>query len=136
MIISHYISKKYRVPASHSPAFCDYSITTELVNPKSASEYITPTFLPCILLGLAQSPLITTDLDNGINIKDLDFLVMPYNSLGSTPVFESVKRNITVYAVLENQTQTDVKKSDLFKDAKNIIEVKTYKEVFELLSDK
>ncbi len=135
-IISHYISKKYRVPAAHSPAFCDYSITTELVNPKSASEYITPTFLPCILLGLAQSPLITTDLDNGINIKDLDFLVMPYNSLGSTPVFESVKRNITVYAVLENQTQTDVKKSDLFKDAKNIIEVKTYKEVFELLSDK
>ena len=54
-IISHYISKHYKVPCAHSPAFADYEITAELVDGKSASEYITPTFLPCILLGLSQA---------------------------------------------------------------------------------
>ena len=55
-ILSHYISKYLKVPCAHSPAFEDFQIYPDIVNPKSASEYITPTFLPCILLGLAQAP--------------------------------------------------------------------------------
>ena len=44
----------------------------------------------------------------GISIDNLDYLVMPYNSLGSTPVFEALKRNIPVLAVKENSTALDV----------------------------
>ena len=97
-IISHDISQKFKVPCAHSPAFIDYQIYPDLINPKSASEYITPTFLPCILLGLSQAPKITTDKNIGIGIDNLDFLVMPYNSLGSTPVYEAIKRNIKTFA--------------------------------------
>jgi len=131
-IISHDISKKFKIPCAHSPAFADYQIYPDLVNPKSASEYITPTFLPCILLGLSNAPKITIDLTKGINIKDLDYLVMPYNCLGSTPVFEAVKRGIKVYAVKENQTELDVTKEKLFPHS-DIIEIDTYYEVLEII---
>lgn len=132
-IISHDISKKFKVPCAHSPAFLDYAIYPDIVNQKSASEYITPTFLPCILLGLSQAPKISTDTNTGINIKNLDYLIMPHNSLGSTPVFECLKRNIKVYAVKENQTELDVTKEKLFKSSENIIEAKTYDELYNIL---
>lgn len=129
-IISHCISQKFKIPCAHSPAFTDYSISTELVNPKSASEYITPTFLPCVLLGLNNAPKIA--LSDGISINELDFLVMPYNSLGSTPVFEALKRNIKIYAIKENSTLLDVTNEKLFKSDK-IIELPSYAECLTLL---
>jgi len=129
-IISHDISMKFKIPCAHSPAFEDYQIYSDLVNPKSASEYITPTFLPCILLGLSQAPKITTDLNKGINISNLNYLVMPYNSLGSPAVIEATERNIPVYAVKENSTVLDVTKEKLFHNS-SIIIADTYDEVFE-----
>lgn len=124
-ILSHYISKHYKVPCAHSPAFRTCEIETDIVNPKSSSEYITPTFLPCILLGLSQAPKITTDKNIGINVKDLDFTVIPYNSIGSVPVFESLNRNIPVYAIKENQSVLNVEKNTIPK-TDNIIEIDTY----------
>ena len=70
---------------------------------------------------------ITTDKTKGINVKDLDFTVMPYNSLGSIPVFESIKRNIPTYAVKENKTVLDIDKNSILK-TDYIIEVETYEE--------
>lgn len=131
-ILSHYISKHYKVPCAHSPAFVDYSIYPDIVNKKSAAEYITPTFLPCILLGLSQAPQITTDLNYGININNVDFLVMPYNALGSVPVFEAQQRNILTYAIKENSTELNVTKDNLFKTS-NIIEVDTYDKCLDLI---
>lgn len=131
-IISHDISAKYKIPCAHSPAFVDYQIYSDIVNPKSASEYITPTFLPCILIGLSQAPKITQNKDLGINIDNLDYLVMPYNSLGSVPVFECLKRGIKVYAVKENSTALDVTKDRLFLNS-DIIEIDTYEELLNII---
>lgn len=128
-ILSHYISKELKVPCAHSPAFEDYTISSALVNPKAASEYITPTFLPCILLGLSQAPLIGGD----ISVRDLDYLVMPYDSLGSTPVFEAVKRGIPVYAVKENTTVLDVTNENLHK-SDGITVLDSYDECLKLIS--
>lgn len=131
-IISHYISKYYKVPCAHSPAFRNCEIETSLVNPKSASEYITPTFLPCILLGLSQAPKLSQKQTHGINVKDLDYLVMPHNSLGSIPVFECIKYNIPVYSVRENSTILDVTAQKLDIQDK-VIEVLTYDECLRLI---
>lgn len=134
-IISHYLSKELMVPVAHSPAFEDFSITTHLVNPKASAEYITPTFLPCVLIGLAQAPkIIKSETENAINIsiKDLDFLVMPYNALGSVSVFEAVKHGIKVYAVKENQSVLSITKQVLNLDS--IIEVDTYQECLDLIN--
>ena len=127
-ILSHYISKELKVPCAHSPAFADYSISSEIVNPTSASEYITPTFLPCILLGLSIAPLIGGDMD----ISQVDYLVMPYDCLGCVPVYEAIKRNIPVYAIKENTTALDVSNDNLHKSDK-IIVVETYEKCLELI---
>lgn len=125
-VLSHYISKELKVPCAHSPAFKDYQIYPELVDGKSASEYITPTFLPCILLGLSQAPMLS---ENGeISADDLDYLVMPYDSLGSTPVFEALKRNIPVYAVKENTTALQVSPE---KIDNRIIVVNSYQQLIQ-----
>lgn len=129
-IISHCVSQKFQIPCAHSPAFEDFSISTDIVNPKAASEYITPTFLPCVLLGLQNAPMLVKN--GGISIDNLDYLTMPFNSLGATPVFEALKRNIKVFAVKENSTKLDVTNSKLFKSDK-IIEVETYDDCLELI---
>lgn len=127
-ILSHYISKELKVPCAHSPAFADYSISSDIVNPKAASEYITPTFLPCIMLGLSNAPLIGGD----INISQLDYLVMPYDALGSVPVYEAIKRNIPVFAVKENTTVLNVTNENLHKLDK-ITVVETYEKCLDLV---
>ena len=105
-IISHYISKELRVPCAHAPAFENIQISTDIVDPRCSAEYITPTFLPCILLGLSQAPKISAD--SGLNINNLDFLVMPHNALGGIPVLEMNKLNKPIYAVRENDSVLDV----------------------------
>ena len=117
------------IPAAHAPAFEDFSISTKIVSPKSASEYITPTFLPCILLGLSQAPMLSKY--NGYSIDDLDFLVMPYDALGGVPVLESVKRDILIFAIRENSTVLDVTKEKLHLDG--IIETESYEKCLEIL---
>ena len=129
-IISHYISKELQVPCAHSPAFCDYQIYPDVVNPKSASEYITPTFLPCILLGLSQAPLLTND--EGISIKDVDFLIMPYDSMGSPAVFGAIENGVKVYAIKENTTALNVTPKSLGIENKIKI-VETYEECLKLI---
>lgn len=105
-IISHYISKELKIPCAHAPAFDDITISTDIVDPRCSAEYITPTFLPCILLGLGQAPKLSQSV--GINVDDLDFLAVPYNAVGGIPVLEMLKRDKTVYAIKENKTILDV----------------------------
>lgn len=127
-IISHYISKELKVPCAHAPAFNDICITTEIVDNRCSAEYITPTFLPCILIGLNQAPKI--HLANGVGIEDVDFIVVPHNSLGGIPVLEAQKRNIKIYAIRENNTVLNVTNKNF--NAKCDI-INTYEELLELI---
>ncbi len=129
-IISHYISKLFKIPCAHAPAFSNFSITTELVNPKCAAEYITPTFLPCILLGLAQAPNIKNFSKNLITIDNLDFIIVPHNCLGGIPVMKAIEKEITVYAVKENSTILNVNNSNF---SQKCVIINTYKELLELI---
>lgn len=148
-IISHYLSRELKVPTAHSPAFEDFSVSSKIVDAKASAEYITPTFLPCILIGLSQAPqiinpspargegerpqtLLTSHL-SPLSASDLDFLIMPYNSLGSIPVFEASKRGIKIYAIKENKTVLNITKDLLSLD--NIIEVETYQECLNIIKN-
>ena len=126
-IISHYISKEFSIPCAHAPAFDDITISTDIVDKRCSAEYITPTFLPCILVGLNQAPKLTK---TGISINDLDFLIVPYNSIGGVPVLEASKKGIKVFAIKENQTVLDVTPMN-FLNTCDIIN--TYDELTELL---
>lgn len=130
-IISHYISQTLQVPCAHSPAFKDYQIYSDLVNPKSASEYITPTFLPCILIGLSQAPKLVKS--GGISVDDVDFMIMPYDSMGSSAVLDAVERGIKIYAVRENSTALDITPEKLgIQNCVTVVD--TYEELYNLIS--
>lgn len=120
-ILSHYISKELNVPCAHSPAFVDYQISSDIVDARAASEYITPTFLPCILIGLDKAPKLCEY--GGISVENLDYLIMPYDALGSVPVFEALKRNISAFAVKENVTALNITPD---KINSSVIEVPDY----------
>lgn len=126
-IISHYISKEFRIPCAHAPAFDDFTITTGIVDSRCAAEYITPTFLPCILIGLNQAPVIASQ---GISVNNIDFLVVPYNAIGCIPVMEMAKLNKKIFAITENRTILDVT-PEKFQIKCDII--KTYEELLELI---
>ncbi len=132
-IISHCLTKALRVPVVHAPAFEDYSIKSDIVHPKAAAEYITPTFLPCLLLGLHNAPLIKQGLDeNCITINNVKALIMPKNSLGSSIVTNAIKKGITILAVEENTTVLNVTAQNLGISDK-VISVKDYEECLNFL---
>lgn len=129
-IISHYISKELNIPCAHAPAFDNYDISSDIVDERCAAEFITPTFLPCVLIGLSNAPQI--DFKEGLKVEDLDFIVVPYDSLGGIPVIESNKRGVKIYAVEENKTVINVTNEKL--NIKCDI-IKTYQELLELLNE-
>ena len=129
-ILSHYLSKELKIPCAHSPAFSDYQIYSDIVNPKSASEYITPTFLPCILLGLAQAPQLTCE--NGISIDNVDFIVTPVDALGNPTILEGARRGLPIYAIKENTTTLNIT-SDKLGLCDKITFVDSYEKCLDLL---
>lgn len=130
-IISHYISHEFMVPCAHAPAFSDINITTEIVNSKCAAEYITPTFLPSILIGLENAPQIRLNkTKNCITINDVDFLILPYDCLGGIPAICFNKLGKKIYVIKENTTQLNVTSE---KIGINCDIINTYEELLELL---
>lgn len=133
-VISHYLTRELGVPAVHAPAFENITITQELTDAKAAAEYITPTFLPCLLIGLKNAPLFSTEkVEQYIQTKDLKALIMPYNSLGSSIVSDALENNIKVIAVKENSTVLNITKDVLKKN--DIIEIDTYQNCYQYLKE-
>lgn len=135
-VISHYLSKELMCPCVHAPAFEDVTISGKIVSAKAAAEYITPTFLPCLMFGLKNAPLVKNVKDeciknnksgNYITYKNLKAMCMPYNALGSSTVLDSVEKKIPVYAIKENKSVLDINKYSIGKE-NDIIEIQTYDE--------
>lgn len=135
-IISHYLTKELKVPVVHAPAFENITITKDLVDEKAAAEYITPTFLPCLLIALKNAPLFSWQNRELYSIcrENLQAVIMPYNSLGSSIVLDSLKANIPVYAIKENSSVLNITKEKIQKE--NIIEVETYNECLKIIKGK
>ena len=129
-VISHLLTQKYLLPCAHAPAFASIDIPQKRITAKSAAEYITPTFLPCIILGLYNAPQLIKIKDKIVTdlcAKELSGVAMPYNSLGSTPIFKALELKIPVYAVKENSTVLNVTKNNL--QIENIVEIEKYSEL-------
>ncbi len=134
-VISHYLSRELQMPVVHSPAFEDITITKEIVDAKAAAEYITPTFLPCLLFALDYAPLFSfQNGKNNISKDKLKALIMPYNSLGASVVADALKNNIKVFAIKENKTVLNITK-DVIGHKNDIIVADTYDECYKLLKE-
>lgn len=129
-IISHLLTREFKIPVAHAPAFgeSELTINAEIVDKRAAAEYITPTFLPSILKGLYNAPkLIDSRIatDSDIRIDDINALVMPHDCLGGLPVLSAIERKIPVIAVEENKTVLNITAKSLDIE---VIKVKNYHE--------
>ncbi len=133
-VISHYMTRELKVPVVHSPAFENITVIQEIVDAKCSAEYITPTFLPCLLIALNNAPLFFNKIvEHYISIKDVKALIMPYNSLGSSIVFDSISKGIKVFAVKENVSVLNITKKIVKKN--DIIETDTYQKCCQILKE-
>ncbi len=136
-VISHILTEKFKIPVAHAPAFVESELIIggNIVDKRVAAEYITPTFLPCILKGLYNAPkLITKDkfADCDITVDSVKALIMPYDCLGGLPVFAALQKNIPVIAVQDNKTVLDITPETLGIEDK-IITARNYQEAAGLL---
>ena len=133
-VISHYLTRELKVPVVHSPAFEDIAITKDIVDAKASAEYITPTFLPCLLIALNNAPLFSyKKVEHYICVDKVKALIMPYNSLGSSIVADALDRRIKVIAVKENKSILKITK-DIIKN-NDIIETETYEKCSKILKE-
>ena len=138
-VISHFLCKEFNIVFAHAPAFDDVNIETKIVNPKVASEYITPTFLPCIIQGLQYAPKLVFENDKNffankklISLSQLEGIILPYGCLGSSLVFDAVENGIEVFTIKENPTVLNVDEKILNLE-KKIKTFDTYQQCFEYL---
>ncbi|CAD6236585.1 unnamed protein product [Miscanthus lutarioriparius] len=113
-IISHLIVKEFKIPSAHAPAVLPPPLSP-LVCPRSASEEIGYTFLPCVLAGLSNAPQYVMrkgSLDNGCIVAgDVDSVILPKDSCGGdgTLAFARAARKDKplIITVQENETVLD-----------------------------
>ncbi len=133
-VVSHYLTRELKVMCVHAPAFENIETDTEIVDKRAAAEYITPTFLPCLLIALNNAPLFSyTNVEQYLSTDKLKALIMPYNSLGASIVFDALERNIKVFAVEENKTVLKITKDIIKKN--DIIQISTYEKCSQKLKE-
>ena len=96
-IISHLITKEFKIPCAHAPAFCDIDISTKVENPKVSSELISSTYFPCIAQGLSIAPKIVEK--GGIRIDNVNYLIVPKDAMGAPCVLSSIENGVKILAV-------------------------------------
>jgi len=109
-LISHTISKIFRIPVAHAPILPkwekEYYDSVGVVDPRASSEVVSPAYLGCILRGLSKSPQVNSN--DGIKLSDVKAIIVPYNSCGGIPMLMSQKYNIPLICVRENKTCLNV----------------------------
>ena len=109
-VISHLIAKEFNIPTAHAPAFLDIDISTKIENPKVSSELISSTYLPCVMQGLSIAPQISKKGE--ISNKNIEYLIVPNDALGSKAVLSSIENNVKIITV-KNGTTLDITKEKL-----------------------
>jgi len=106
-VISHLITKEFKIPCAHAPAFIDIDISEEKEHPKVSSELISSTYLPCIMQGLSIAPEIKSYNQGEIKNKDIEYLIVPYDAMGSSAVLSCIENNVKIITI-ENKTVLNV----------------------------
>ena len=122
-VISHYLSKELKIPTAHAPAFSSIDILDKISNPKVASENISSTYLPCILMGLSKAPTLDYTCKKGIKNTDIKALIIPKKGFGGIAPLAAIENNIKVITV-DNKISGGLSCNEV--SASGIIEYDTY----------
>jgi hypothetical protein len=132
-IITHLISKVFRVPTAHAPLpyYQDRKkkVTT---NPRAAAEFISTPHYFCVLKGLAKAPRIEvlSGLDTVpsalLSLNNIGAIILPATCLGGLPALAAQYNRVPVIAVSENTTILNMTNERMRMN--NVIEVSSYLE--------
>ncbi len=129
-VISRYLSKELKIITAHAPAFSEIDILKEISNSKVASENISSTYLPCILMGLAKAPKVDFTCEKGISYKDIEALIVPKNAFGGIAPIGAIENKVKVISV-DNKTSSMIGCGDI--EASVIMEYESYEKCLEAL---
>jgi hypothetical protein len=130
-IITHLISKVFRLPTAHAPLpyYTDVK-RTDIRNPRAAAELISTPHYFSVLKGLARAPrpvdLEGADSSGCLTLAHVGAVVMPASCLGGIPALAAEYAGIPLIAVKENETILDVTNAKM--RMWNVVEVDTYLE--------
>ncbi len=131
-VISHLVSREFKVPAAHAPMinFKEFDLPAGIVDARGAGEMVSASGLACVLIGLRRAPQIQTGTDariaDIINLNNLVAVVAPAGALGGIPMLYAQAYNIPIIAVQDNGTILDVTAQKL--GLENVIHVRSYPE--------
>lgn len=132
-IITHLISKAFRVPAAHAPLPYYQDRKPKVThNPRAAAEFISTPHYFSVLKGLGRAPrlLPLAALDSApgsvLTANNVGAVVVPATCLGGIPALAAEYHGVPLIAVRENETILDVTNAKMRMD--NVIEVESYLE--------
>lgn len=132
-IITHLISKIFRVPTAHAPLPYYKDVKQRGThNPRASAEFISTPHYLCVLKGLARAPrLVCIDrLDQVpghlVSLNAVGAVVVPASCLGGIPALAAEFNDIPLIAVEENHTLLEVTNEKM--RMRNVIPVRSYLE--------
>jgi len=137
-IITHLISKVFRVPTAHAPLPYYQDVKAAgIADPRASAEFISTPHYYSVLKGLARAPRLVSlsDLSQvpspAISLNNVGAVVLPASCLGGVPALASEFSDIPVIAVRANATLLNVTNAKMHM--KNVIEVDSYLEAAGIL---
>jgi Protein of unknown function (DUF3326) len=138
-IITHLVSKLFRVPTAHAPLpyYQDVKPRTK-ENPRVAAELISTPHYFSVLKGLSRAPRLRpleslqTAPREALTLNNVAAVVTPASCLGGVPALAAELSGIPLIAVRENATVLDV--SNEVMRMQNVIEVDSYLEAAGVLT--
>ena len=132
-IITHLISKIFRVPSAHAPLPYYTAHKRDCpVDPRSSAEFISTPHYFSVLKGLSRAPRPVAIGANSalsatsISIADVGAVVLPASALGGIPALAAHLHHIPIITVAENSTILSVHKDAMKLD--NVIAASSYAE--------
>jgi hypothetical protein len=130
-IITHLISKAFRVPAAHAPLPYYQDRKTKVAhNPRAAAEFISTPHYFSVLKGLGRAPrllplaALESVPGSALSANNVGAVVVPATCLGGIPALAAEYHGVPLIAVRENETILDVTNAKMRMD--NVIEVESY----------
>ncbi|HEY8152674.1 MAG TPA: DUF3326 domain-containing protein [Myxococcota bacterium] len=137
-IITHLISKLFRVPTAHAPLpYYQDLKRPDTANPRAAAEFLSAPHYFCVLKGLHRAPRLRVlesleaSRPGWITLENVGAVVAPAGALGGIPALAAEWNGIPLIAVRENTSVLRVGNDRL--GMPNVIEVESYLEAAGLL---
>jgi hypothetical protein len=138
-IITHLISKVFRIPTAHAPLpyYLEVKHPTT-TNPRASAEFISTPHYFCVLKGLHSAPRIIpveapeSAPGDTLTVNNIGAVVIPASALGGIPALAAEFSGIPIIAVRENRTILDVTNAGMGME--NVIGVESYLEAVGVIS--